>query len=127
MAGLLIAGLFLPRIASPAENKSGKKLTLLLKDGKAVEGELLTIMGDRLILFDTNTSIGTDTRIGEVAQIRVCDKPKAAKGFGRGLVIGAASGAVLGLLSGNDHWDFSSFQPGKKPAWGPQYLGSSAL
>jgi hypothetical protein len=101
-AGVLIAVLMLPGIASAAGKKNGHKLTLTLKNGSLVQGELLTVMEDRLILLNANSSTGEEIRIGEVDLIRVHKKANSGKGFGLGFLIGAASGALLGIMSGDD-------------------------
>ncbi|MCX6566550.1 MAG: hypothetical protein NTW38_09065 [Candidatus Aminicenantes bacterium] len=121
--GLLIAVLLLPGIAPAVEKKSGNKLTLTLKNGSIVEGELLTVMEDRLILFDSNSSTDANIWIGEVARIQVQKKSKFLPGLGLGILIGGATGAVLGLFSGNDETGWIRFTAGQKAFGGALGFG----
>lgn len=122
-AGLLIAVLLLSGIAPAAEKKSGNTLALTLKNGQTIKGELLTVKGDRLILLDANSLAGAEIRIGDVARVRVMKKSHWLPGLGLGLLIGGASGAVLGLLSGDDQSGFLPFSAGQKAAGGALGLG----
>jgi hypothetical protein len=102
LAGLLIAVLLFPGIAPAAKKKSGHILTLTLKTGGVAKGELLAVKDDRLIIFDANSLSGEEIRIGDVAQIRVQKKAKFFKLLGLGILIGGASGALVGFLDGDD-------------------------
>jgi hypothetical protein len=121
--GLLIAVLLLCGIAPAAERKSGNTLALTLKNGQTIKGELLTVKGDRLILLNANSLAAPETRIGDVAWIRIMKKSRLLPGLGRGLLIGGASGAVLGLLSGGDQSGFLSFSVGQTALVGALGLG----
>ncbi len=101
-AVLLIAVLFLSGVTLAAEKKSGRNLILTLKNGSVVKGELLTVERDRLILFDSIALTDADVRIGDVAQIKVRKKSSFLSDLGTGILIGGATGAVLGLASGDD-------------------------
>jgi len=122
-AGLLIAVLLLSGIAPAAERKSGNTLALTLKNGQTIKGELLTVKGDRLILLDANSLAGAEIWIGDVARIRVMKKSRLRPGLGLGLLIGGASGAVLGLLSG-DNFPLSAGQMALGGALGFGLLGA---
>jgi hypothetical protein len=99
LAGLLVAILLFPGIAPAAKKKSGRTLALTLKTGGVVNGELLTVKDDRLVIFDANSLIGQEVRIGDVSHIRVVKKSRFLPGLGLGLLIGGAGGALIGICS----------------------------
>ncbi|HUU04607.1 MAG TPA: hypothetical protein VMZ49_01900 [Patescibacteria group bacterium] len=118
LAGLLIAVLLFPGNVPAAKKKSGHTLTLTLKTGGVAKGELLAVKDDRLVIFDANSLSGKEVRIGDVAQIRVQKKAKFFKLLGLGILIGGASGALVGLLSGDDPDGWFSYTAGEKAGLG---------
>jgi len=120
---LLAAVLAFPGYVPAAEKTVGNTLVLQMKSGPTVQGELLAVKGDRLILFDMNSLTGLEIGIGDVSKIRIVKPSKFGSGVGLGILIGGASGALLGLVSGNDTSGFLRFSAGQKAAMGALGLG----
>jgi hypothetical protein len=124
LAGLLVAILLFPGIAPAAKKKSGRTLALTLKTGGVVNGELLTVKDDRLVIFDANSLIGQEVRIGDVSHIRVVKKSRFLPGLGLGLLIGGAGGALIGICSGDGPSGWFAFTAREKALLGAAGLGS---
>jgi hypothetical protein len=81
-----------------AKNK-GAKLIVAKKDGQLIEGELITVKPNSLLLLNTegrDASVG----IGDIRIIRIVKKSRFVQSLGIGLLIGAGTGAILGLAEG---------------------------
>jgi len=78
-----------------AKERRGAKLIVTKKDGQLIEGELITVKPNSLLLLDTE---GKDVSIDieDIKVIRVVKKSKALLGAGLGFLIGAAVGAAVG-------------------------------
>ena len=96
-AGLLIAILLLPGIAPAAERKSNDMLVLTLKAGRVVEGELLMVKEDRLLLLDSRSLNGDEIAIRDIARIRVNKTKRFLSDFGIGFLVGGALGLGIGI------------------------------
>ncbi len=82
-----------------AQEKRGAQLMVHKKDGGSVQGELITVKANSLLLM---SSEGADVTIDidNVEEIRVIKKSKLLLGAG----IGMAAGAMGGALLLNDIW-----------------------
>lgn len=118
LAGILLAVLLFPGTAPAAKKKSGRTLVLTLKTGGVAKGELLTVKDERLVLFDANSLSSEEIRIGDVAKFRVMKKAKSLPFLGLGVLIGGASGALVGLLSGDDQSGFFRYTALEKAGLG---------
>ncbi|MGB2764622.1 MAG: hypothetical protein WBC02_05650 [Candidatus Aminicenantaceae bacterium] len=96
------------------EKKHGAKLLIQTLDGQIIKAELLAVKGSKLILMDDLSLSGITTDIYELISIRILKKSKLLKGLGAGLLIGGGSGALLGLLSGDDPPGWFSMTAGQK-------------
>ena len=78
------------------ERKLGAKLIITKKDGQLIEGELITVKPNSLLLLNTE---GKDVSIdvADIKVIRIVKKSKFIKSVKNGLLIGAGIGLVLGL------------------------------
>jgi len=79
--------------------KKGANLIVTKKDGQPIEGELITVKPNSLLLLNTegrDVSVG----IGDIRIIRIVKKSKFFQSLGIGLLIGAGTGAILGLAEG---------------------------
>ncbi len=88
-----------------------------------MQGELLTVMEDRVILLNANSSTGEEIRIGEVALIRIHKKTNTLSFGFLGFLIGGAAGALSGIASGDDKTGFLRFSAGEKACIGALGLG----
>ena len=89
-----------------AKEKRGAKLTIIKLDGQLVEGELITVKEDSLLLLDTE---GKDVsiNIADIKVITIVKKSKALLGSGMGFLIGGSVGFLEGTIL--DGWD--TFNP----------------
>jgi len=97
-----------------SKERRGAILIITKKNGQQVGGELIAVKKDSLLLF-----IGVDVSvdISEIKVIRIVKKSKVLQGLGFGFLIGAGSGALMGLADGGD-----------PSAWiGPRTAGEAAV
>jgi len=87
-----------------AEERRGAKLIVTKKDGWQIEGELITVKPNSLLLLDME---GKDVSVGikDIKVIRIVKKSKALLGAGIGLLIGVGPGALIGYKVG---WETST-------------------
>jgi small nuclear ribonucleoprotein (snRNP)-like protein len=101
-ACFLAIALILPCFVSAKERKFGRNLFIKMKDGRTVEGELLAVKGDLLIMMEASSLTGVEVQLGEALYLKVNKKSKFLQGLELGFLSGAATGGVIGLLSGDD-------------------------
>ena len=78
-----------------AKERRGAKLIITKKDGQQIEGELITVKPNSLLLLDTDgKDVSVD--IADIKVIRVVKKSKALLAGGIGLLIGGGIGALVG-------------------------------
>ena len=98
-----------------AKERRGAKLIITKKDGQLIEGELITVKPNSLLLLNTE---GKDVSVGiaDIKVIRVMKKSKALLGAGIGLVVGGGGGVLfphavnlaIGPAEGfGDPWEYS--------------------
>ena len=79
--------------------KRGAELVITKKDGRQIEGELITVKKDSLLLLFArrmDVSVG----IEEIKVITIVKKSTFWKGPGLGLLIGAGMGGIMGGILG---------------------------
>jgi len=81
-----------------AQERRGAKLIITKKNGQLIEGELITVKQNSLLLLNTD---GKDVSVGiaDIKVIRVVNKSKALLGAGIGLLVLGGGGALFGSLS----------------------------
>jgi 23S rRNA pseudoU1915 N3-methylase RlmH len=114
-----------------SKERRGAKLIIIKKDGQQIEGELIAVKPNSLLLLDAE---GKDVSfdIADIKVIRIVKKSKASTGIGIGLAIGGASGVYFGLKNRaaqdlgilNILYIFYFFWP---PLWFKYDLGSMVL
>ncbi len=84
-----------------AKERRGATLLITKKDGQQIEGELITVKPNSLLLLNTE---GKDVSIdiADIKVIRIVKKSKVGKGALYGCLIGAGLGFMTGLISGDD-------------------------
>jgi len=83
-----------------AKERRGAKLIIAKKDAQKVEGELITVKPNSLLLLNTE---GKDVSIdvADIKVIRIVKKSKVLQGIGLGLLVGGGTGALMG--AGRDY------------------------
>jgi len=97
-----------------AKERRGAKLIITKKDGQQIEGELITVKTNSLLLLNTE---GKDVSVDieDIKVIKIVKKSKVESGVVWGGVIGALSGIGFALLidaSGEEGWggvEFSKY------------------
>lgn len=115
---VLLGLLFLVSGSSAKEKDNGALILVQKIDGQRIEGELLAVKDTNLILMDSGNLSGITEDIHEISTIQILKKSKFFKGLGYGLLIGGGSGALLGLLSGDDQEGWVRFSAGEKARMG---------
>ena len=97
----LVFSLMMLSVNLYAKEKRGAKLIITKKDGQLIEGELITVKPNSLLLLNTE---GKDVSVDieEIKVIRVVKKSKLLLGAGIGFLCGAVIGALIGLAEGED-------------------------
>ena len=85
-----------------AKERRGAKLIITKLDGQLIEGELITVKPNSLLLLDTEGK-GVSVDIGDIKVIRIVKKSKAGTGALIGLVVGGGGGALLALVNNAGH------------------------
>jgi len=95
----LVVSLMMLSVNLYAKERRGAKLIVTKKDGWQIEGELITVKSNSLLLLDAE---GKDlsVNIGDIKIIRIVKKSKALLGAGIGLLIGVGPGALIGYRVG---------------------------
>ena len=89
------------RTTGGKREKHGAKLIVTKKDGQQIEGELITVKPNLLLLLDTE---GKDVSI-EIVDIKVIRIVKKSKAAGKGALTGLKIGGGLGLIAFVDDGD----------------------
>lgn len=83
------------------KERRGVELVVQKKDGKQETGELIAVKQNSLLLLDSE-GLDVSVNIGEIRVIKIVKKSKSLVLGGIGLVSGAAIGALIGYLLGDD-------------------------
>ncbi len=90
LAVLLTLALIGPALS--AGERKGAELVLVLRNGSVVQGELLSVKGNEILLLRGSTSAEETEQLADIESIKVLRKSK----WLTGMVIGAVAGALLG-------------------------------
>jgi hypothetical protein len=105
------------------EEKPGAQLRIEKTDGSILQGELLALKGEDLVIADTGSYEKVIVNVGEMKSVRIVKKSGFLKGIGLGLLAGGGTGMLLGFASGNDDPGWFSMTAGQKAALGGLALG----
>jgi hypothetical protein len=117
------------------EDARGAWVTLVCRDSRTIEGELLSARDTALVittkedesedfLLDHPEVLVTVT-YQDVKRMIIRGQSRVGAGMGKGFLIGAGTGALLGLASGNDQRGFPiAFSAGAKALIGGVMLGA---
>jgi len=84
------------RFESSKERKRGATLIITKKDGQQIEGELITVKEDSLLLLDT-AGKDVSVSIADIKVIKIVKKSQFWVGALSGFLMGGAFGASLGI------------------------------
>ena len=85
--------------------KHGAKLVIMKKNGRQIEGELITVKEDSLLILNKKYGIDESVGIEEIKTIRIANKSPnvlGVVGFLSGLAIGAYQGVRISAKVGED-------------------------
>jgi hypothetical protein len=120
---LLVVSLMILSANLYAKERRGAILIITKKNGQQIEGELITVKKDSLLLF---TGVDVSVDISEIKVIKIVKKSRVLQGIGLGLLIGAGTGALLGFMEGDRPSQF--FHKAEERALvGGIYLGAIGL
>ena len=92
--------------------KKGAQLVIDKQDGQVIEGELLRVKDNTLLVMTSAAETGVTIDINEIIKIRIKKKPGAVKGaLIGGLLVGGAGGGLVYMvvaadgLGGGTGWD----------------------
>jgi hypothetical protein len=77
----------------------GAQLQIVKLDGDVIEGELLQVKENSLLLMTSGSGTGVEIDINEINKIRIKRKSKFGKGVLKGFLIGGGLGATLALTN----------------------------
>ncbi len=100
LAVILALALLAPGLA--AKERRGAEVVIVKKDGKVVQGELLAVKGNELILLEGSTSAEATESLVNIQSV---DKVGKESKWLTGMVIGAITGAVIGAAVTPKHPD----------------------
>lgn len=97
IALFLVFSLMMLSASLYAKERRGAKLIVTKKDGRPIEGELITVKPNSLLLLDTE---GKDVSVGiaDIKVIIIVKKSKAGTGAFIGVLVGGGGGALFGEL-----------------------------
>lgn len=100
--------LLLPRLPLAArKERRGAQVEVSLTDGSRVEGELLAVKIDALLIYETNRVQGKNLDLSQIQSVKVIKRSKAWTG----LAIGAAAGLGLSAVCNSLAEDTTDFFP----------------
>jgi len=98
-----------------AKDRKGAELTVQKKNGQQVEGELIIIKQEALLLLERGSGIDVSVDIRDIEALVINKKSKALSGIGIGFLIGACSGALIGFEARDTEQPSGWFNP--TPFW----------
>lgn len=82
-----------------AKERRGAELVIQKIDGLKVKGELIAVKRNSLLLKEAESGADWAVGVAEIKTITIVKKSKFWKGAGYGLLMGALTGAVIGLCA----------------------------
>jgi len=101
-------------------NKKGAELIIQKIVGQQVQGELITVKNNSLLLLDSESGTDVSVDIREIKLIEIVKKSKGLAWGSIGLVSGAVIGALIGYFEGDD-------PPFMVTGFGPTIMGRPFL
>ncbi len=92
----LIFSLMVLSVNLYAKERRGAKLIVTKKNGQQIEGELIAVKRDSLLLLDSESGVDVSIDIKEIKAVTIEKKSKWLLRAGIGLLIGGIVGGVIG-------------------------------
>ena len=86
-----------------ADHWRGIEIGVTGPDGRQVQGELISVKPDALVLLVAGTK-DESVPIAGIRRLRVLRPPRALTGLGGGLLAGAVAGAIWGLINSDEEY-----------------------
>ena len=83
-----------------AKERRGAKLIVIKKNRQLIEGELITVKANSLLLLDSGTGADVSVDIKDIVVITIVKKSKTLVGATYGALAGGGTGAIVGTLIG---------------------------
>jgi len=116
-AALLLIGLGLSASAAPAaaaKEKAGARVAVELAGGRLVEGELIAVRAQSLVVADPVSLASSEVPLAEIFRVKVIRKTRLLKGLGLGSLIGAGASWVGIVAIGRASGSTGDFMGGAK-------------
>jgi hypothetical protein len=97
-----------------AGERRGAMLVVQKKDGTQVEGELIAVKQNSILLLGSSSGTDVSIDVPDIKTIKIIKKSRALSGLGIGILIGGGVGACLGFALGDDPPHIVSFTAGQK-------------
>ena len=85
-----------------SKERRGAEVKIKIQDGRVVRGELITVKPDSLLILDRYSGSDMSVDLRDVREVFIVKKSKFWTSAGLGLLIGGASGVLLGYALGDD-------------------------
>ena len=95
----------------PAKERRGANLIINKTDGNQVQGELIVVKQNSLLLKDSQSGADVTVDIKDVNIIKIVKKSKTLAWGSIGLVSGAVYGALFGYIEGDDPPGYFTWGP----------------
>lgn len=97
----LSAALAVPGLAG--RDRKGDEVTIKMQDAQVVQGELLAVRGDDLIVLDRRTAAEVTMSLLEIEEIKVVSRSERTSSAVVGAVLNGAIAGLCGALSQKDN------------------------
>jgi hypothetical protein len=102
VAVIVLFVFFIQTPLQAVQERRGSTVVVTLADGSRVEGELLAVKEEVLLVYDKKAAQGKSIDLRQVTQVKLLKKSKILAGVGIGLALGILGGFVINKTSGGD-------------------------
>lgn len=101
MVILVVFSLVFPTNTYGKKVKRGTNIVVTKIDGSMVEGELLSVKQNSILLMTHSGVNGNKINVNEIQKIMIKKRSKIGKGMGKGFLYGALIGGLIGIAGGS--------------------------
>lgn len=99
---VIALGLVLIAPFGAAKERTGAYVVAAMRDGTVVQGELLGVRGESLILREAATGQGVTAELREVSSVTYSRRGGFGRGAGKGFLFAGLGGVALGIALDNE-------------------------